>query len=92
MKPYDFANRKQRRQAAALERKTGGVLVDPNELEQLRRMNLFFMAMVMEAGRVRISEKTFEAMKERDSIKAKHADGFVTLTYEPAEPQEGIPG
>lgn len=87
-----YANRKQRRQAHSLERRTGGVLVDPAELESLHRMQTLFVAMVKDQVRVRVSEKTLAELTPNDRITSRTSDGFVMLTYVPADkPAEGDP-
>lgn len=92
MSPAAYANRKQRRQAAALERKTGGVLVHPGELESLRRMQQLFVAIVRDQGRVRVTEETLASLKDGDRVISKSGDGAVTLSFVAGEdPQQGAP-
>lgn len=81
-----FANRKMRRQAAALERKTGGVVVEVAELERMHRMQQLFCAIVKEQGRVRVKKETLDSMQMGDSVKSKDDGGAIVLSFVPAEP------
>lgn len=76
-----FANRAQRRAAAKIQRQTGGVLVDPAELESLHRMQQLFVAMVKEQGRVRVRKETVESLKMGDRITSKVDDASIVLSF-----------
>lgn len=76
---------------AKVQRQTGGVLVDPAELESLHRMQALFVAIVKEQGRVRVSEATIESLKPQDRVTSKKDASAIILSYEPAEPEEASP-
>jgi hypothetical protein len=81
------ANRAQRRAVHAVQRKTGGVLVDPEQLEQLHSAQRMFVAIVKEQGRVRVSDEVLKSLDEGDRVTAKHEGGALLLSYVAAKPE-----
>jgi hypothetical protein len=93
-----------RQQRRALERKVerqarmsdralssrGVVMVPAEELEALHSMQRFFVAIVKEQGRVRVTKATLDSLREGDSVKRADVPEGLMLTFKSgAPPEEG---
>lgn len=86
-----LAERQLRQSDRALEQK-GLVTIPIEAVQSMETMQRFFVGIVREQGRVRVSKATLDALQKGDTVKRSDAGDYIILTYQAAgapAPEEG---